>query len=201
MAKIPTFTAKFQRPGQEPRYIPHAAIYNGYLVVITQQGRGRSWEEGGMTADGDGDTWTVWQRYEEVMAPRFDAVRVGAMRSEVEKLKTVPDVIAAGMEQYLLRFGEQEGYTITNYDQEKAQEIEDKKIVEFHSHPCWETGLTWRQLAGRYPEHVFNAMRPHLYYHNEQEEEEGDWKGWAISPENPERLQAALAKIGWKTNF
>lgn len=135
MAKIQTFTAKMQRPGQQPRYIPNATIWNGYVVSVTKAGRGKSWDEGGMF-NGEGDTWTVWERYEEILKPYFDGTKVAAdgVRDKLEKLETAQDVIAAGMGKYLLRFGEQEGYTIVNNDEEafkkEAQheaEVADKK--------------------------------------------------------------------------
>lgn len=122
MAKISTFTAKFQRPGQEPRFLRDCVIVqNVYLAQVHQRGAGRSWEAGGISAGGDGDTWTEYERYEEYLRPLFDGALVGDKKSELQPLETIEEVFAAGMERYLLRFGQQAGYTITNYDDEQEQ--------------------------------------------------------------------------------
>lgn len=138
MAKIQTFTAKMLRDGETtPKFIPNAAIWNGYIVAIRKAGRGKSWEEGGFTAGGDGDTWTVHERYEEIMQPYFDGAKVNpvaGLKDRLRTLETVQDVISAGLEQYLLRFGDQDGYRIWNSDEEAVekqrayeQEVADKK--------------------------------------------------------------------------
>src|SRR5690606_6075888 len=122
MAKIETFTAKMQRPGQPARYIPNATIYQGYVGAIPQRGVGRSWEEGGIGPGGDGDTWTVYERYGEFMQPYCDGAKVTPeIRERLKGLTTVDEVFAAGMEDYLLKFGAQDGYVITNQDAERAE--------------------------------------------------------------------------------
>jgi len=130
------FTAKMQRPGQPPRYVPDCTLYEGiYIAQLAQVGRGKSWEDGGIGPGGDGDTWTVWERYEEIMKPFFNAAKVTEeMKPALQKLETIQDVFAAGLEGYLLQFGEQDGYTISNYEEEKSaaqraheQEVADKK--------------------------------------------------------------------------
>ena len=134
MTKVKTFTAKMQRPGQQPRFVPDCTLYQGiYIAQAAQVGRGKSWEDGGIGPGGDGDTWTVWERYEEILKPFFNGAKVTEeMRPALDNLETIQDVFAAGMEEYLLKFGVQDGYTITNRDEETraAQAEHDRAVAE-----------------------------------------------------------------------
>jgi hypothetical protein len=204
MAKIETFTAGFKRHNQEQtKFIPNALNHKGFLVSIVSEGRGKSWEEGGMF-DGEGDSWTVYERYEDVMRPYFDGVltKKDGVENNIrnsEAHKSFEKAIELGYEKYLLRFDNTDTYEIWNSDQRRQEKFEADKWVYFIRHDCWETGIPWFQLStysGRYPTHVFAAMKPYLRYHSEQEEEEGDWKGWATT-HNLNDVQEALQKIGW----
>lgn len=189
-----------QRPGQPAKFIPNALIYKGYLVMIRPVGRGKSWEKGGMF-DGEGDTWTEWERYEDVMQPLFDGAKVTEeLKVRLKSLESIHDVFTAGMEQYLLKFGTHGGYIISNQQEEEMQQIASEKEVSFRVHNCWETGINWYQLIGRYPADVFSEMKAAgLFYHAEQEEdgEEGNWKGWCVT-HNLKEIHESLARIGWK---
>lgn len=130
-----TFTAKMQRPGQPPRYVPNCTLYEGvYIAQVAQVGRGKSWEDGGIGPGGDGDTWTVWERYEEILKPFFNAAKIESpeIKTALSSLETIQDVFAAGMEQYLLKFGIQDGYTITDRDEETkaAQAAHERAVAE-----------------------------------------------------------------------
>ena len=73
-------------------------------------------------------------------------------------------------------------------------EVEAKKEVAFVPHTCRETGLIYYALCGKYHANVF--MQMNLQYHNEQLEEEGDWKGWYTTSLTVVNFE--LNKIGWK---
>lgn len=202
--KSATFTAAFKRHNHEQiKYIPNCLNHKGYLVSIVQQGIGKSWEEGGMI-EGEGDSWTVYEKYEDVMKPYFDG-ELCKKEGVSEKIKqsdaasSFEKAIELGYEKYLLKFGNTDEYEIWNSDERNYEKFLAEKKVLFATHDCWETGIRWFQLLtikGNYPAEVFNAMRPYLTYHSEQEEEEGEWKGWATT-HNTIDIENALAKIGW----
>lgn len=200
------FTAKMVRPGRQPKHIPNCIIHKGYVVSVRSVGKGKSWEEGGLF-DGEGDSWTVHERYEDVMIPYFDgqALQRDGLLEEAKKVaSSVEEVFAAGMEKYLLQFGEQDGYTVFDYEAEKERELHSSKTVSFIAHNDWETGLNYYQLdtfSGKYPEAVFVAMKKAgLYWHGKQEEdsEEGNWRGWCIVGETGiQAMSAAIQPLGW----
>lgn len=153
-----------------PRYIPNAFIYKGYVVAIRSVGRGKSWEEGGFTAGGDGDTWTVYERYEEIMQPYFDGSKVNkveGLKDRLRTLETVHDVFAAGLEEYLLQYGEQPGYRIWNSDEESTekqraheQEVAEKKIPVPVTH-----GFFGLRLGERLPADTWTKIKHLADYH------------------------------------
>lgn len=192
-----TFTAKFQRDGEQPRWLPNMINHKGYLVQVKEVGRGKATEKGVMTSDGDGDCWTEYERYETILRPFWDKNLMTPAETAIARtIETFAQAVEKGYEKYLLRIEGGADYTIVDADEAKAKKVEDDKIVYFETHPCWETGIVWYELRGRYPEHVFNAMRSILTYHSQQEEEEGDWKGWCV-PGSLAYIKEALSEIGW----
>lgn len=166
-----------QRPDQPPRYIPNAIIYKGYVVQLAQRGVGKSWEEGGITAGGDGDTWTVWERYEEVMKPYFDGAKVtDGVKEPLRKLETVEQVFAAGMGRYLLKFGAQDGYIITNQDEEKAekQRQHDQAVAEKQLPVPVTSGYFGLRIGERLPATDWQKIK-HLAEYHKGDESDMEW--------------------------
>lgn len=102
---------------------------------------------------------------------------------------------------YMFSLGDNEGaYKVSNADEDRKIAFLNAKKVSFIPHECWETGLIWYQLsnAGRYPRDVFEAIKPYLHFHSEQEEEEGNWKGWCFyGSDKLKAIEESLAKVGW----
>jgi len=178
MAKLKTFTAKMQRHGQQPRYVPECTVYHGYLVQVSKRGVGKSWEEGGIGPSGDGDTWTVWERYEEYLKPYFNGANMpDDVKSILRELETVQDVIAAGYEKYLLKFGEQDGYTITNYEDEKAEKQREhtaraEREVAGKSIPIPVSfGYFGLQIGERLPPETWAKIKHTATYHKGDEDD------------------------------
>lgn len=169
MTKVKTFTAKMQRPGQPARFVPNCTLYEGvYIAQVAQVGRGKSWEDGGIGPGGDGDTWTVWERYEEILKPFFDAAKVTeAMKPAIQKLETIQDVFAAGMEQYLLQFGEQDGYTISSLDEEKeaAKRAYDQAVAEKQVPIDVSFGYFGLRIRERLPAEDWAKIKHHSTFH------------------------------------
>ena len=198
-----TFLAKFTRTGQQSKYLPNMTDYQGYLVQVCTRGVGTPVEKGGMNAYGEGETWEEYPQYEDYLKPFFDnsSIPDKTTRQFIEDnyaRKTVQEVIAAGMEKYLLKAAGGADYTIENEDELRQKQVDEARLVHFQVHNCWETGLNWYQLSGRYPENVFNTMKPFLHYHDKEEEEEGNWKGWCLVGEkSKENIAKALRAIDW----
>ncbi len=206
MAKLATFTAKMQRPGQEARLIPNAILYKGYVAFVRQEGRGKATEKGGMF-NGEGDTWTEWEYYEEVISPVFDGHLVNAAPADLKKtlqaMLNVDAVITASMEKYLLKIGEQDGYTVSNREEEKAQgqrqheqQVADKKVpIQIIS-----SYFGWR-ISERIPPADWAKIKDLAEYHN-GDGDDMEWlddmgygsparsavRGWYYATEIVERL-------------
>lgn len=205
MAKIATFTAKVQTPNSsQPRYIQNCTIVNGIIVQVIEIGVGEAIEKGGMNAYGEGETWEEYSSYETRYRPYFNANKL-TRDNKKEEVVSYNDSLKSAYKveqlqkykEYCLFLGDNgDGYFVEDTEIAKQEKIAAEKKVSFQSHLCWETGITWYQLIGRYPEDVFNKMRPFLAYHNEQEEEEGDWKGWATTHHTLD-IEEALKSIGW----
>jgi len=67
----------------------------------------------------------------------------------------------------------------------------------FEKHNCWETGIDHYELRVRVPENIFKALG--LTYHDEEIEEEGDWKGWYTTDRDATR--AKLESLNWTSNL
>lgn len=154
--------------GDEKRVIPYNAIYGANYLVrdVFQPYFNRN------LAETDG----VINELKELTAKKKDDIRI----LDTKYLK------------YCLKLGENEGGIVVKTEDE--MKLENKR-VSFIRHDCWETGIIYYQIDGRYPEEVFAAMRPHLQYHSQQFEEEGNWVGWYARDLNA--LRAALEKTGW----
>lgn len=197
------------------KFIQNAVIYNGYVVGIRSVGRGKSWEEGGLTAGGDGDTWTVHERYEEIMQPYFDGAKVNivpGLKDRLRALETVQDVFAAGLEEYLLRYGDQDGYRIWNSDDEAAererarqQEVAEKKIPIPVTH-----GYFGLRLGERVPPADWEKIKHLATYHKGDDDDleflddQGyigvkayEVRGWYYSRE----IVETLTRIGYTVQY
>jgi hypothetical protein len=195
-----TTTAKVSRPDGQNKFIPNAINFKGYLSSIRKVGVGEAHECGAINAYGEGESWEEYDKYVDVNIPFFNSEKLKSLNL-LDKAKkvlttktTIEEVIETEFEPALLKWGENEfGYKVVDSEEEKRREVIEKKEVIFTSHHCWETGLIYYQLIGRYPEDVFKAMK--LEYHNEQFEEEGEWKGWYTM--SLEEVNERLKKIGW----
>lgn len=187
----------FKRNGENPKYLEPCIIYKGYPCRILAVGYGeKHW-----VSDGIEDAWEEYENYKYVFTPFFCSVTMPIDLQKKTKGSNISleECLELGYEKYLIQLGDFESYSCWNETERKQHEFLEKKEVVFWQHSCWETGLMWYQLAllfgARYPENVFNVMKPFLKYHSEQEEEEGDWKGWATTNLKP--IQEGLEKIGW----
>jgi len=208
MTKIATFTAKVQTPNSDkPKYIPNCAIISGILVQVIEVGLGDPIEKGGFNSYGEGETWEEYNSYETRYRPLYNANRLTRDNKKEEVLRYNDSFKSAfKLEQlemykeYCLVLGDNgDGYFVQDAEKAKQEQVVAKKEVSFRVHNCWETGIDWYQLIGRYPENVFAVMRPFLVYHSEEVEEEGNWKGWATT-HNTLDSEEALLKIGWTIN-
>lgn len=192
-----TSTIKFQRIGKPAKFIPNACDYKGFLVKAYKKGTGKS-EEIGFMSDGEGDSYTKYERYDDKFLPYFDTDKMTPDELATIKkaeYRDVEDVIKAGLQHTLILFAGTESYTVIDADVAKTNKIIEDKIVYFDMHHCWETGLYYYELRGKYPTEVFATMKPELSYHSEEFEEEGNWKGWYTH--NLEKIEEKLKPISW----
>jgi hypothetical protein len=179
--------------------VPNSQNWNGYFVSIFSQGVGEPVEKGGMI-NGEGDTWLEYPKYVDAKRPYFNSILLEkdgkAELARKNKYPTIEDAIKTEWEKYLLRF-DAEGYQFEDTNKTSQDKLLEDKQVYFRMYNCWETGINWYCLntdKGQYPKEVFACMK--LNFHAEQEEEEGNWKGWATT-HNLNDVSAALAKLGW----
>ena len=123
----------------------------------------------------------------------FNSRAAGFDDDKIPSQCTVAMAIAAGLEPWLMKHGVQPGYALW-FEGEEIDGV-TPKVVQFGYAYCWETGRIFYRLAARYPEYVFNAMKPLLRFHKEEEEEEGNWQGWYTF--HPEDVADRLQIIGW----
>jgi hypothetical protein len=204
-----TVTAKSTRANQPPKYVPNCVNHEGFMFQLAKKGYGKKTVTAYQTADGDYDECEEFETYKDFYKPFFNQSAIPS--SELDGLKAfveknTPDgrnLIGTKYEAWIIRWGANEGdLYVEDNDVARNEELVKNKIVYFRVHNCWETGINWFQLfthLGNYPRDVFAAMKPFLTYHSEQEEEEGNWKGWCTT-HNLIDIETALNKIGWKIN-
>lgn len=93
---------------------------------------------------------------------------------------------------------------LIRYDKEVGGvKVIREQVVRFIRKNDWETGFDYLTLAYKYPEDIFNVMKPFLQFHSEEIEEEGDWKGWYVIRNSPDfdKLKNSLETIGWTINY
>lgn len=191
--------AKVTRPGQAPKFIPGVINFQGCLVREIKKGVGESHIVGGMF-DGEGDCWEEYDNHIQFYQPFFnpDIVSKKFDRNDFKKKYAdldIREILGTSAEEFLIKWGANEGgVLVEDANALKAAEVEKEKEVVFVPQICWETGLIYYALFGRYPEEVFKQMG--LQFHKEQIEEEGEWKGWYTM--NLTAVNFELNKIGWK---
>lgn len=204
MANVETFKCKMSRGDKSIVHLNCVELPGGHVATLEKVGRGKMTEHGALNAYGEGETWEEWERYEDVLFPLFDRVKLekAGIFEQVKAVKggaTLEYARENGLMDYVARLGTHDGLTLENLTAQESAAFLAAKKVYFREHHCWETGIIWHELVGgRYPADVFNAMRPQLMYHAEQYEEEGNWKGWAVDhhAKMPD-VKKALEKIGW----
>ena len=160
------------------RYVP-AEIHNGYIVRVMYEGD------------------LIVPFWNSAVLERFGLLQEVKDLGEVD----IREIFNTKFEPALIKKGENEGgvVVLTEEESRRIESHADERIVFLERHNCWETGLNYYQILGNYPKDVFATMKPLLQYHNEEFEEEGDWKGWYTH--DTDGLNDALKKIGYKTNF
>lgn len=154
--------------GEEKRVIPYNELYdNKYLVR------------------------DVFQPYFNRTLAETDGV-INELKELTSKKKDDIRTLNSKYLKYCLKMGENEGGI---FIKTKEELISEDKEVSFIRHDCWETGIIYYQLEGRYGKEIFDAMRPHLQYHAQEFEEEGNWVGWYTC--DRKKVALALQKLGW----
>lgn len=115
-------TARFQRNGQEPKYIPDAINYKGYLAGETTKGVGKSYE----VYTHEGDCCEEFEEYEKFLRPYFDSSKkdAGILRTNGVAQMDIREIVGTEWESYLLKWGENNEYSIVDYDEFKKKERE-----------------------------------------------------------------------------
>lgn len=161
-------TIKFTRKDEQTRFIHNAVKVGRHIYITTQRG----------------------------IRPLFDAAKLSSKDQDVVRKMSNSDSLEFFSHALLLWEGTDE-YTVEVYYNYYLEEFWRKKEVVFKPHDCWETGITWYQLVGRYPDNIFNILKPFLRYHTREEEEEGEWIGWALMHSFDE-VNEALQNTEWK---
>lgn len=162
--------ARIIRPEQNHKFISNAINHNGYLA----------------TEKYGGDLFLAYFNIEKVKELGLETEARALKEADVRSL------VGTKFEPALIKWGDNGNGLIVQTEDEYRIE---KKQVFFEHHHCWELGLNYQQLLGKYPTEVWNLIKPLLAYHSEELEEEGDWIGWYTT--NLEEVNNVLQKIGW----
>ena len=131
------FTAKIEVPGKPAKYLTNCIIYKGKLVQVYKKGVGESHTEGGMF-NGEGDTWEVYESYENAYRTYFNQTLLkenGLTREEAVKLIEEDEKNAFKDERLfnsMFVLGKNpNGYEVINIDEEKEEKEkkEEKKNI------------------------------------------------------------------------
>lgn len=177
---------------------------DGVIGRIMKKGAGKKEVKYHANIGGDFDEEEIYERYDEY----FDTFLMCG-----EKLNaagyTNKDVNDTPLEDRFTKFGEYAlqmgenpgGVEVINLSEKEEQEFLENKKATFSVHQCWETGIKFYQLIGKYhlPKEVFSSLG--LRYHSEQQEdmEEGNWKGWYNN--SKKEIIEGLSKHGWTSNL
>jgi hypothetical protein len=204
MKNSQTFTAKFIIPNKNPQYIPNCTIYRNKVVQVYQKGVGESWEEGGMF-NGEGDTWTVYEKYVEAYRPYINSTLFQKNNITMDEVKDIlekdQDNAFTDNRIYncLFELGENpNGYVVINKDEEeeRANEKKQEKISNKEEDITFSSGVFGNVITKRLPRNVWEIVKPYGTYHKGNEEDE-EWaedigyyhmhrselKGWFYSDE------------------
>jgi len=193
------FILSAKRAGKPPKTVRNCFVEKGKIGRYFEVGVGEPKTIGGIDGHtGEGWTEEVYDRHETKRQPLFnrDLIQELGLKDKDTVGLTFGEAVAdERISQAMLVMGENKGGLLCeDYEELKRREVEEKKEVLFNPHNCWETGLNWYQLVTRVPKEVFSAMG--LRYHSEQEEEEGEWRGWYTM--DYKEVSGKLEAIGWK---
>lgn len=170
-----TTTVKFQRDGQQSKFIPSAVNYKGYLCQVYQKGIGTPEIKGGFNSFGEGETWEEYKSYRDEYKPFIDSEKTStAEKAEIktilEKDNSADALINAGYEHALIKWGEQDGYTVTDADREKRAQEEvkqkefEKNLIDKKAAIYFQSGYFGLTLRDRLPANIWNTIRQHAEY-------------------------------------
>lgn len=210
-----TTTVKFQRAGQPARYISSAGNYKGYLTSVRKIGVGEGREVGGMF-NGEGDTWTEYDKYEERMFPYFDNFSMTEEEKKLIKAKNYNDieqVIADGFAHTLILFARMnDKYIVEDTEQvQKKKEMEKQdKIMAGQEPIIFYTGIYGKRMETRLSADLWGKIKKYATYHKGDDEDmeflddqgiynlrSSDVRGWTYKKEAID----VLIKEGLKVKY
>jgi len=186
------------------KYIPSPVIHNGKVYKRTRVGRGRAIEKGGMFG-GEGDTWTEYERYEEVLIPVFNGNLVSVdAKKEIANNEELILKYANEHPETILSLGDNPGGKRVVWESEleaderlrKQQEQYDNLHIEVrHSQGNLMFG-THHVLSCRVPREVWEKIKHYFRYVDTEEFNDEVWgasfKGYEILPGKIEELENLL---------
>lgn len=202
-------TIKFQRHGQQAKFIPDGLNYKGFLVGITSVGDGEAITKGGFNEYGEGETWEEYKSYSKVYLPYFDADLMTTEEKQTIKsknYKNVDDVIKDGLSNLLVKFETNERYIVIDTEVEKLekQKQEENAILNKEKAIVLNDAHFGLSLSSNLPKSVFDLIKPYGRYISAREIDdfnedmddfsrvgEGKYiKGWYFEPKAVEVLKS-----------
>jgi len=192
------FTAKIEVPGKPAKYLTNCIIYKGKLVQVYKKGVGESHTEGGMF-NGEGDTWEVYESYEDAYRTYFNQTLLkenGLTREEAVKLIEEDEKNAFKDERLfnsMFVLGKNpNGYEVINIDEEKEEKEKKEEKERFENFinktepiPFYSGIFGYKTV--KLPREIWEIIKPFAEYHKggEEDYEWADDMGY-IEPEKHE---------------
>lgn len=115
------------------RYV-QGELVDGHVFQKLTVGLGKSWEEGGIGPGGDGDVWTVHERYEERLIPVFNTSFLSAGELKELKALTREQVSERPPSYWIEKYGHalftmggnRDGSLVVDVDEEKKKKREER---------------------------------------------------------------------------
>ena len=167
-----TFTATLFRPGKEPKQLPGCVLYEGKIA---------------------GSPTVAGQR----PRPYYMRAKMEAAGLSEAELQAAADDLSAWDKPELIACM----YNPGDNGHGTRVEVEPYQVL-FRTHTCWETGISYYELRTKdVPAELFQRLKREagLYNHVEQEEEEGNWRGWCSK--DKAAVQRVCSDYGWQARI
>lgn len=169
-----TFTALFTLPGGTTRRLPQCKVWNGVVVQLVSVGQGKKNTFGGMTAEGEGESWEEWEYYAYLPRPIYCK-----SKQTPEQIKEITEADGrCGKKKDWTECFEKYRFAMftmgdngNGYKVENLKEVEEREVIENRT-ATLAGGFRGFKIDERLPSELWNRLRPYAKFYKKADIEE-----------------------------